>query len=110
MRKLSRAQPWTVLGSGLLLAAVTVVVPVALGAAPLESTIFETDLPVLGHVKATSALAFDVGVYLVVLGLVLMVFESFGDEPGVPGVPDQPGEPGEPGETASVRTAEVTAS
>ena len=28
----------------------------------------------------SSVLAFDLGVYLVVVGLVLMVFEAFGDE------------------------------
>ena len=32
-------------------------------------------------VKLTSALVFDFGVYLVVVGLVLMMFESFGDDP-----------------------------
>jgi Domain related to MnhB subunit of Na+/H+ antiporter len=58
-----------------------VLVPLAFGGTPLEHAVFETDLPVLGHVKTTSALAFDVGVYLLVLGLVFMVFESFGDEP-----------------------------
>jgi multicomponent Na+:H+ antiporter subunit A len=81
VRSLSRAHPWGVLGAGLLLAVATVLVPLALGGAPLEHAVFETDLPLLGHVKATSAVAFDIGVYLVVLGLVLMVFESFGDEP-----------------------------
>jgi multicomponent Na+:H+ antiporter subunit A len=81
VRNLSRAHPWTVLGSGLLLSATTVLVPVLLGSAPLESAKFETDLPLLGHIKLTSALPFDIGVYLLVLGLVLMVFESFGDDP-----------------------------
>lgn len=81
VRNLSRAHPWTVLGTGLLLSAATVLVPVLLGSAPLESAEFETDLPLLGHLKVTSALPFDIGVYLVVLGLVLMVFESFGDDP-----------------------------
>jgi multicomponent Na+:H+ antiporter subunit A len=81
VRTLSRAHPWTVLGAGMLLATLTAVVPVLLGAAPLESAIVEVDLPLLGHVKVTSGLPFDVGVYLVVLGLVLMVFESFGDPP-----------------------------
>ena len=33
-----------------------------------------------GHVKLSSVLAFDIGVYLVVVGLVLMVFEAFGDD------------------------------
>ena len=81
VRSLSRAQPWTVLGAGILLAALTAAVPLAFGDDVLESAVFEGDVPVLGHVKATSALAFDIGVYLVVVGLVLMVFESFGDEP-----------------------------
>ena len=36
------------------------------------------DVPLLGTVRTTSALIFDVGVYLVVVGLVFMVF---GDEP-----------------------------
>jgi hypothetical protein len=30
--------------------------------------------------KTTSALPFDIGVYLVVVGLVLMMFEAFGDD------------------------------
>ena len=37
--------------------------------------------PLLGTIKLTSAAAFDIGVYLVVVGLVLMVFEAFGGEP-----------------------------
>jgi multicomponent Na+:H+ antiporter subunit A len=81
VRALSRAHPWTVLGAGMLLAVVTALVPIALGAAPLEHASWEADLPVLGHMKVTSALPFDIGVYLLVVGLVLMVFESFGDEP-----------------------------
>jgi multisubunit Na+/H+ antiporter MnhB subunit len=81
VRSLSRARPWTVLGAGLLVAAVTALVPVVAGHDILEAASVSGDLPLLGHVKATSALVFDIGVYLVVVGLVLMVFESFGDEP-----------------------------
>jgi multicomponent Na+:H+ antiporter subunit A len=84
VRSLSRARPWTVLGAGLLVSAVTAAVPLLFGGEVLEGALVEGDLPLLGHIKLTSALAFDVGVYLVVLGLVLMVFESFGDEPRVP--------------------------
>jgi multicomponent Na+:H+ antiporter subunit A len=84
VRSLSRARPWTVLGLGLGVAAITALVPLAFGGAVLESAAWEGDLPVLGHLKVTSALVLDVGVYLVVLGLVLMVFESFGDDPRVP--------------------------
>ena len=39
------------------------------------------DAPLFGTVKLTSALFFDIGVYLVVVGLAMMVFESFGDDP-----------------------------
>jgi multicomponent Na+:H+ antiporter subunit A len=80
VRQLSRFAPWTILGSGLLVATTTAVVPMLFGEAVLESAKLELELPVLGTVKATSALAFDIGVYLVVVGLVLMVFEAFGDE------------------------------
>ena len=81
VRSLSRAHPWTVMGAGLLISATTALMPILLGSSPLESAKFETDLPLLGHIKVTSALPFDFGVYLLVLGLVLMVFESFGDDP-----------------------------
>ena len=84
VRSLSRAHPWTVLGAGLLVAVTTAIVPLVFGGAVLESAALEADLPLLGHLKVTSALVFDIGVYLVVLGLVLMVFESFGDDPRVP--------------------------
>jgi multicomponent Na+:H+ antiporter subunit A len=110
VRSLSRAHPWTVLGSGLLLAALTVLVPVVLGAAPLESTIVETDLPLLGRLKATSALPFDIGVYLVVLGLVLMVFESFGDDPHLVTTPVDADEVAGPAEARPEAPVEVPAS
>ncbi len=34
----------------------------------------------LGTMKVTTALPFDIGVYTVVIGLVLMAFEAFGDD------------------------------
>jgi multicomponent Na+:H+ antiporter subunit A len=81
VRRLSRSQPWTVLGSGVLIAAMTALVPLALGGAVLESASLTLHPPLLGTVKLTSVLAFDIGVYLAVVGLALMVFESFGDDP-----------------------------
>jgi multicomponent Na+:H+ antiporter subunit A len=35
---------------------------------------------VFGDVHLSTTLSFDAGVYLVVVGLVLMIFEAFGDE------------------------------
>ena len=72
--------PWYVLGTGLLVSVGTALVPMLLGGAVLEHVTWEGDVPVLGHVKTTSALVFDIGVYLIVVGLVLMVFEAFGED------------------------------
>ena len=81
VRFISRFAPWTILGAGLLLASVTAAIPLALGHNVLEGSVATWDLPAVGEVKVTSALAFDSGVYLLVVGLVLMVFEAFGDDP-----------------------------
>lgn len=73
-------RPWTVLGSGLVLASATAIIPMVQGGQVLEHAVFSAELPLLGAIKATSALPFDIGVYLVVLGVVLMMFEAFGGE------------------------------
>ncbi|MGY1738329.1 Na+/H+ antiporter subunit A [Geodermatophilus sp. SYSU D00684] len=72
--------PGRLLGAGLLLAGGTGVAALVLGGQVLESTYWEWTLPVLGDVKLVSALFFDVGVYLVVVGLVLDVLRSLGAE------------------------------
>ena len=81
VRRHSRFRPWTVLGSGLLLAAATAALPLLSGGEVLEVATASLDLPLIGALKISSALAFDAGVYLAVVGMVLMVFEAFGDEP-----------------------------
>jgi len=81
VHRAARAKPWTIIGAGLVLASVTALVPLVLGDPVLTTGEATLHPPLLGDVKLTSALAFDAGVYLVVLGLVLMVFEAFGDEP-----------------------------
>ena len=83
VRAVSRGQPWIVLGGGLLVAALAALVPMLVGGAVLESAAWTWDAPLLGTVKLTSPLFFDIGVYLAVVGLALMVFESFGDDPSV---------------------------
>ncbi len=80
VRSSFRLAPWTVLGGGLAIAATTAVVPIALGGSVLEHAAWEIDAPVLGIVKTTSALPFDIGVFLVVVGLILMAYEAFGEE------------------------------
>ncbi|GAA5034620.1 Na+/H+ antiporter subunit A [Microbacterium fluvii] len=68
------------LGAGMSLAVATAVVPIFFGAAPLTSAFFEAELPVLGHVEFVTSTLFDIGVYLVVIGLVLDVLRSLGAE------------------------------
>ena len=81
VRHVSRFRPWTILGAGLLMAAVTAVTPTLFGHQVLESAYRTFELPLVGEVAITSALPFDTGVYLLVVGLILMVFEAFGDDP-----------------------------
>lgn len=79
LRRVSRVPPESLLGVGVLFAAVTGVAGLWRGDF-LESAFVELPLPVLGTVKASSVLVFDIGVYFVVVGLVLAVLESLGGE------------------------------
>ena len=63
---------------GLLGAAGTALASLFLGAPALSSAVFEVTLPLVGHVKMVTALFFDLGVYLIVVGLVLDVLRSLG--------------------------------
>jgi multicomponent Na+:H+ antiporter subunit A len=81
VRGRSRFRPWTVLGTGLLLAAATAAAPLVAGGDVLDIGLASLDLPLIGAVNVSSALAFDAGVYLAVVGMVLMAFEAFGDDP-----------------------------
>ncbi|MDZ4045858.1 MAG: proton-conducting transporter membrane subunit, partial [Rhodoglobus sp.] len=68
------------LGTGLILAVGTAVVPLFFGLAPLTSTFWEWEIPGIGHMEFVTSTIFDVGVYLVVIGLVLDVLRSLGAE------------------------------
>lgn len=67
-----------ILGLGLALSAGTAVGSLLLGAPALSSALIEMQVPVLGTVKFVTALFFDLGVYLIVVGLVLDVLRSLG--------------------------------
>lgn len=68
------------LGVGMTLAVACAIVPLLFGGAPLTSYFWEATLPVLGHVEFVTSTIFDIGVYLVVIGLVLDVLRSLGAE------------------------------
>lgn len=80
VRRSFRLRPWTIVGVGLAISVGVAIFPILLGHGVLEHATLKLHPPVLGDVKATSALPFDIGVYLVVIGLILMIFEAFGDE------------------------------
>lgn len=68
----------TMLGLGLAIAAVYAVAPVLFGGSIMQSYTFEWTWPIIGDVTFVTALIFDIGVYLVVVGMVLDVLRSLG--------------------------------
>lgn len=68
------------LGLGLLCAGGSGLGALLLGGEVLQTAVLAADVPVLGHVKVVTSLIFDVGVYLIVVGLVLDVLRSLGAE------------------------------
>ncbi|MFP3580640.1 Na+/H+ antiporter subunit A [Arthrobacter sp. SIMBA_036] len=70
----------TLLGTGLATAAASGLVPLFLGGQVFQSAIIEFWLPVFGDIKFVSSTVFDIGVYIVVVGLALDVLRSLGAE------------------------------
>lgn len=70
-------RPLTLLGLGLLLAVVVAVAPMVTGGGFLDQPFTEVVVPVFATVKLTAAFVFDVGVALLVVGVVAAVVEAF---------------------------------
>lgn len=70
------------LGAGLLLAAGTGFASLLAGGGFLESASTTLEIPLVGSVKAVSVLVFDIGVYLVVVGMSLGLVSALGEEGG----------------------------
>jgi multicomponent Na+:H+ antiporter subunit A len=68
------------LGCGLLLAVTTAAAPMLMGLNPLTRAVWEAEIPLIGHIEFVSSTFFDIGVYLVVIGLVLDVLRALGSE------------------------------
>ena len=66
--------------TGIGLAAVTATLPLAFGGSVLEIGTLDLHPPLFGEVSVSSALIFDLGVYLTVVGTVMMAFEAFADD------------------------------
>jgi multisubunit Na+/H+ antiporter MnhB subunit len=75
-----RAPPELILGVGLATSALTAAIPVLFGNPVLDHGAIEIDLPIFHEVRISSTLVFDIGVFLVVVGLIVMATEAFGDD------------------------------
>lgn len=64
------------LGLGLGIASLAGLVPALLGGEVFQSAVFEATWPVFGEFKFVTSTIFDIGIYLVVVGLVLDVLRS----------------------------------
>lgn len=67
-----------ILGAGLALATLTALVPLFFGQDALSSSWFDLDLGIFGQLSFVTSTLFDIGVYLVVIGLILDVLRSLG--------------------------------
>lgn len=72
--------PGILMGSGLMVATLAGLAPIVAGGTTLQSARFDLVMPIFGEVKFATAIIFDIGVYLVVLGLVLEILRSLGAE------------------------------
>lgn len=107
-------QPGLLLGTGLFLSAGVGLGALLAGGAVLQSWIIDIHLPLIGDLHLVTSLFFDIGVYLVVVGLVLDILRSLGAEidrqSEVDGdESDAVGGDAEPGEQMRVDVAEVAA-
>lgn len=78
LRVASPVDPGPLLGAGLAIAAGYAAAGVVAAGSPLHSTSWSLDLPLLGHLKVSSSLIFDVGIYLIVIGLAVDVLRTLG--------------------------------
>jgi multisubunit Na+/H+ antiporter MnhB subunit len=71
-------RPHLILGIGLVISSLTALMPVVLGNSVLQHGKLDLHWPLVGEFHLTTTLTFDIGVFLIVTGLVLMAFEAFG--------------------------------
>jgi multisubunit Na+/H+ antiporter MnhB subunit len=74
-------RPLAGIGVGLLVAASTALVPALAGEPALSSSIATIDVPLIGEIKVVSSALFDMGVYLLVVGVVVQILLSLGSDP-----------------------------
>lgn len=80
VRKVFRVEPRVLTGIGLLTAGTTGLAPMAFGYPFLTSTFGHVGVPVLGDIEIATAMFFDLGVYFVVVGGVLLMMMTLAEE------------------------------
>jgi multicomponent Na+:H+ antiporter subunit A len=84
------------MGTGLFISAASGLAPLAFGGAVLQSAVVDLHLPLLGTLHLVTSVFFDVGVYVLVVGLVLDLLRSLGsaiDRQIIQEEPDRVAEP-----------------
>ena len=74
------ARPGGIIAVGMTTAVVSALIPLAFGYTILQSVEAHLDLGILGELHFTSAMGLDIGVYLLVIGVVLDLLQSLGSE------------------------------
>jgi multicomponent Na+:H+ antiporter subunit B len=73
-----RVRPPVLIGLGLTVALLAAIAPTVVGAQVLTTTKLALDVPLLGHVETQTSVFLDVGVYLLIVGVVLDLLRSLG--------------------------------
>jgi multicomponent Na+:H+ antiporter subunit B len=71
-------RPPVLIGSGLTISVLTALVPLVLGTQVLSSAKLSVVLPLIGPVSTQTSLFLDVGVYVLIIGVVLDLLRSLG--------------------------------
>ena len=74
-----RIDPIALIGAGLALALTVGITSLALDGSFLESAIWKFDVPVVGTLKIVSSSLFDIGVHVLVVGVVMSVIVAFAE-------------------------------
>ncbi|MFN3218171.1 MAG: MnhB domain-containing protein [Acidimicrobiales bacterium] len=72
-----RIDPVVLMGAGLVLAMVTGLTSLVVDDAFLESAIWKSDVALIGEIKIVSSSVFDIGVHILVVGVVMAVLVAF---------------------------------
>jgi multicomponent Na+:H+ antiporter subunit A len=72
-----RLDPVLLIAAGLGVAVATTAAPLLFGANVMDSQIWHLDVPVIGDVKFVTAAVFDIGVHILVVGVVVAILLAF---------------------------------